>query len=260
MKQIAATKQTPDTGSETGAATSARRSPFVEGTVSVIPIVVGVIPFGLAVGAASAAADVPTSAAIAGPIMILAGAAQLTAVEMLDAGAAPIAIVISALMLNARFMLYSAALAPWFRHASFTRRVVLALPVIDHMHFICTPRFRAGDLDQRQRTAFYVGTAALPVFAWVASNMAGLVIGNSVPDGVGLHVAGPLGFAGMLATSTEHRPSTIAATTAGAVAVIAVGLPLHLAVVLAPIAGVVAGTRLSGSSRDDDTARDGAPT
>ena len=260
MRQLLTTDRSPGRRSESDDKPTEQRSPFVEGTVAVIPIVIGVIPFGLAVGAASAASGVPTSAVIASPILILAGAAQLTAVEMLDAGAAPVVIVLSALMLNARFMLYSAALAPWFRHASLRQRVVLALPVIDHMHFICTPRFQAGDLDQRQRTAFYLGTAALPVLAWVTANVVGLAVGNGVPDDVGLHVAGPLGFAGMLAKATADRAATAAAAIAGGVTVVAAPLPLHMAVVLAPVVGVVAATRLSGSTHDHNTRRPGAAT
>ena len=47
--------------------------------------------------------------------MILAGAAQLATVQMLDAGTAPLVVIVSALVINARILLYSAALAPWFR-------------------------------------------------------------------------------------------------------------------------------------------------
>ena len=75
-------------------------------------MVIGVVPFSLAIGAAIGATGLSTAQGrVSGPA-ILAGAAQLTTVEMLDGGAAPVVIVLSALMINARILLYSASMAP----------------------------------------------------------------------------------------------------------------------------------------------------
>ena len=80
-------------------------------------MVIGVLPLGLAIGAAIGTSSIPPLAGWLGGPLIFGGAAQLIAVQLLDAGAAPAVIVISALLVNARIVMYGAAIAPWFRGA-----------------------------------------------------------------------------------------------------------------------------------------------
>ena len=229
---------------------SSRTGDFIAGVRAITPMVIGVVPFGLAIGAAAAASETPTTAALANAPLMLAGAAQLTAIQMLDAGAAPLVIIASALMINARILLYSASLAPWFRGEPLRRRLLLAVPVIDQLHFTCVPRFEQGDLDRSGRIAFYAGAGCWLVSAWVAANTAAILIGARVPDSVGLHVAAPLALAGLLAKSITNRHAVTAAATAAVVSIAAVGLPFRSAVLVAAVAGIGAGTVHTRSSAD----------
>jgi predicted branched-subunit amino acid permease len=214
-------------------------------------MVIGVIPFALAIGAAVGASSLTRGEGVLSGPVILAGAAQLSVVQMLDAGAAPLVIVLSALMINARLLLYSASLAPWFRDEPLRHRLLLALPVIDQLHFTCTPRFERGDLDERGRRAYYVGAATWLAGAWFAAQAAAIVVGANVPDAVGLDVAAPLALVGLLAKSTVDRRSVLAAIVAAAVTTVAVVLPFHSAVLVGTLAGIAAGVR-------SDHRRDGA--
>lgn len=231
--------------------------PFVEGAKAVTPMVVGIAPFGLAIGAAAAASSVSTPAALASAPLILAGAAQLTAIQMLDAGVAPLVIILSALMINARILLYSTSLAPWFRGESLGRRLLLAVPVIDQLHFTCVPRFEQGDLDRAGRIAFYAGAATWLLSAWIATNSAAILIGARLPDSAGLHIAAPLALAGLLAKSISDRRATTAAAVSAIVTVAAVGLPFRCAILVAAITGIAAAIRFgSGTDSGTDTGVD----
>ena len=216
-------------------------SAAAEGVRDITPMVIGVIPFGLAVGAAIGASDLSAAQGLVSGPTILAGAAQLTTVQMLDGGAAPLVIVLSALMINARILLYSASMAPWFRGGSLGQRLLLALPVIDQLHFTCVPRFENGDLDRRGRIAYYVGAAAWLVTAWITSQAAAILVGARVPESVGLHVAAPLALAGLLAKSLVDRRSIVAAAVAGFLVVAGAGLPFRSAVLVAALGGIGAG-------------------
>lgn len=218
------------------------RAAFADGVRDITPMVVGVGPFGLAIGATAATLQIDSGAAIASAPLILAGAAQLTTLQMLDAGVAPAVIVLSALMVNARLLLYSTSIAPWFRHEPLRRRLVLAVPVIDQMHFTCVPRFEQGDLDRAGRLAYYAGAAIWLVGAWLTSQTVALLIGAQVPDAVGLRVAAPLALVGLLAKSMADRRSIVAAVAACVLAVVGVGLPFHSAVLVAALVGIAAGT------------------
>jgi predicted branched-subunit amino acid permease len=173
--------------------------------------------------------------------LIFGGAAQLMAVQLLDAGAAPAVIIASALLVNSRIVMYSAAIAPWFRTAPLRQRLLVAAPLIDPLYLTCTARYERADLDQRGRLAYYTGAAVLLLASWMAIQAVAIAIGDSIPDAAGLHVAAPLAFAGMLAKATVARPAIAAASAAGLVAVTAAGMPYQGGITLAVVAGIVAG-------------------
>lgn len=213
-----------------------------DGARAVLPIALGLLPFAFAIGAAIRASGIDPLAGWAGAPLIFAGAAQLTTVQMLGAGAAPLVIVASALAVNARVLMYGAAAAPWFRGVPLRRRLLLALPIIDPLYLPCAARFRRGDLDRAERQAFYAGAAALLGSMWTAGQGVALVAGASLPAALALDVAAPLAFAGLLATAVAGRGAVVAAATGAVVAVVAVGLPFQSAVLVAAVAGVAAGT------------------
>ena len=225
-----------------GAVGTTSRSAFREGVRDITPMVVGVVPFGMAIGATAGSLQVNAGAALASAPLILAGAAQLTTLQMLDAGVAPVVIVLSALMINARLLLYSTSIAPWVRHEPLRRRLALAVPVIDQMHFTCVPRFERGDQDRSQRLAYYTGAATWLVSAWLVSQTVAMLVGAQVPDAVGLRVAAPLALVGLLAKSITDGRSLATAGVAAAVAVVGAGIPFNSAVLVAAIAGITVGT------------------
>ncbi len=219
----------------------ARRSPMAaarEGVRDITPMVIGVVPFGLAIGASIGASSLTTAQGIATGPVILAGAAQLSTITMLDAGAAPLVIILSALMINARLLLYSTSLAPWFAGEPLRRRLVLAVPVIDQLYFTCLPRFERGDLDADGRRWYYAGAGAWLASAWVASQAVAIVAGAQLPDWLGLRVAAPLALAGLLAKSVTTRRATTAGVVAAVVTLVAVDLPFHSVVLVATLVAV----------------------
>ena len=205
-------------------------------------MVIGVVPFGLAIGATVGASDLSAAQGVASAPAIFAGAAQLSVVGMLDQGAMPFVIVLSALVINARILLYSASLAPWFADEPLRHRLLLAVPVIDQLYFTCAPRFEQGDLDACGRRWFYGGAAALLTSSWVASQAIAVAAGATLPEWTGLHIAAPLALAGLLAKALQSRASNTAAAVAGIVAVLGVGLPFQSAVLIATLGGIAAGT------------------
>jgi predicted branched-subunit amino acid permease len=229
--------------------TGARRSHLriaLEGVRDMTPMVVGVVPFALAIGSAIGASSLSEAEGLFSAGAILAGSAQMAAIHMLDTGTAAWVVVVSALVINARLLLYGAALAPWFAGQPVWRRVVLAVLVIDQMYFLCSERFRRGDLDPAGRVAYYVGAGAWLMSAWVAAQAAAILLGASAPAWLGLELAAPLVLVGLLATSMSSRAAVSAAVASGLVVVVGAGLPLHSAVLVATIGGVAVGRLCSG--------------
>jgi predicted branched-subunit amino acid permease len=166
-------------------------------------------------------------------------------------------IILSAIMINARIILYSASLAPWFTDQPLHRRLLLAVPVIDQLHFTCSPRFASGDLDSRDRLAYYVGAAGWLLTAWVVTQASAILIGAQLPAALGLDVAAPLALVGLIAKSTNDRASIVAAMSSMVMAVVAVGLPLHSSILIATLFGITAG-RVADVIRPRDESEGGS--
>ena len=213
-----------------------------DGVRDIIPIVIGVAPFGLAIGASIGTSGLSLAQGIFSGPGISAGAAQLTTVQMLDAGAAPLVIVLSALMINARLLIYSASMAPWFATEPVRRRLLLAMPLIDQLYFLALPRFESGDLDARERRWYYVGAASFLVGAWTLAQFVGIVGGNQLPDWLGLKIAAPLALAGLLAKSVTGRRATVSAVIAAGIALVAAGLPFRSSVLVATLVALAVGS------------------
>ncbi len=226
------------TAARNTASPSRATSIAIEGARDITPMVIGVIPFGLAIGASIGSSSVGTAEGLASGPLILAGAAQLSTLRLLDSGAAALVVILSALMINARLLLYSASLAPWFSNEPLRRRLLLAAPVIDQLHFTCTPRFERGDLDASGRRWYYTGAAAWLAGAWVASQVIAAVAGARLPEWLGLELAAPLALAGLLAKSVNGRRTILAAIVAAGVNVAAVGLPYNSAVLVATVIAI----------------------
>jgi len=77
-----------------------RRGDAVAGARAMLPWLLGVAPFGLVVGVSAARADIPTLAGVLTGPVIFAGSAQVATIELLDAGAAPLVVVGTALIIK----------------------------------------------------------------------------------------------------------------------------------------------------------------
>lgn len=215
-----------------------------DGARDMTPMVLGILPFGLALGATIGASSVGIAAGLASAPIVLAGAAQLATLQMLEAGSNPVVIVVSALLINLRILLYGASLAPWFSEVRPARRVLLSTAVIDQTLFVCLPRFRRGDLDQRGRVAYYVGAGGWLIAVWLASQTAAVALGTELPASWRLDMAAPLALVGLLAKSVGSRSSLVAGLVGVVVAVVGVGLPFHSATLVATLVAIVAALRI----------------
>lgn len=207
----------------------------------VLPHVVAVVPFALAIGAAGVANGLTEVEGLAGAFALLAGSSQLAATELFGDGAGILLVVGAVLVINLRFMLYGAGVNRWFGDLSRQQRLMLSLPIVDQTFLICEDRF-ANETDVEWRRRYYLTATALLIVAFVGAQIIGYRVGASVPAGLGLHMAAPLVFAGMLGKTLVGRPQMAAAVAAAAAMVVASGLPGGLGLPVAALCGLIAGS------------------
>ena len=110
------------------------RSEFMAGVKALLPILLGVIPFGMISGIAVVQTHIPPVSGFVMSLLIFSGAALIVALQLITTGAPALVVVFSALVINLRFMIYSASLAPLFKHLSVGRKSLLAYLLSDQAY------------------------------------------------------------------------------------------------------------------------------
>ena len=216
------------------------RAGLFDGMRSVVPLLVGVFPFALIFGVTAAGSSVGGGLGYASSLIIFAGAAQLATVQLLDENAAAAVVIATALVINARHVMYSAALAPHFR--AFPRRWRWALPYVltDQAFAVSISRYDAGT-DPAYKRRFYLGAAMALWATWQAGSAIGVILGASIPEAWSLDFAIPLVFLALLVPALRDRPSIMAAGVGGVVALMANGTAYNLGLLIGALAGISAG-------------------
>ena len=172
--------------------------------------------------------------AIAFSTIVFAGAAQFAAVGYVAGGVAwPVIFLLTAL-LNARHLLYSAALAPWLRDVPIGRRAVIAHLLTDEAFALTIAHFaRAGRTDERGYWLAAIGSTFIP---WNLATIVGVLAGQEIPgpERFGLDVVFPAAMIGLAAGLIADRRDVVAAATGAAVGVL-------VSLALSPSVGIVAG-------------------
>ena len=85
---------------------------FLAGVLAEAPILVGVIPLGIAFGVGAMASGLGLAAMQGLSSIVFAGSSQFVAAQMLAAGAPWVLVVLTIFVVNLRHALYSASVAP----------------------------------------------------------------------------------------------------------------------------------------------------
>ena len=221
-------------------ATPTRREAALAGAGTLVPLAVAAFPFGLVYGVLVANSSVSNWVGGIASIFIIAGASQIALVDLIDRDAPVVVAVGTALIINLRMMLYSAALAPAYGQFSKRWRFGLAALMVDQVVLTSLKYFEEQD-DPRARRWWVVGASALFIGTWVVGTWLGILFGAAIPGGLELGFAIPLTFVALLALAIKGRADVVAAIAAAFVVIVGASLPFSLGLPLGAIAGVAAG-------------------
>lgn len=221
---------------------ASRRSEFLGGARDQLPLLFGVIPFGLIFGALAVAAGLPPLEAQGFSVFIFAGSAQFVAIGLVAGQTPPLLIVATILVVNLRHMLYSAALGPHVQALGLRWKAPLAWLLTDEAFAMASLRYQS----EERRTAhwYFLGTGLTLWASWQLSTLAGIALGARIPESWSLDFALPLTFLAILVPQLKDRPSIASALVAGGLSVALAGVPLKLGLMLAIVAGVAVGALL----------------
>jgi predicted branched-subunit amino acid permease len=209
----------------------------------------GVIAFGLMLGVTVVSLGAGRGQAVLGAVLVYGGSAQLTTITVLHLGSGVLAAAVSGAVVNARIMLYGAALEPWFRHQPLWVRLLAPHFIQDQTYLSVVER---PELRGRDFRRYWSCAGLLLLVIWTASVLAGLVIGPVLPPLPHLALVGIALFASMLASKLVERTAVVAAVVAGGVALAVIRIVPELGILGGAAAGVIAALAVGGRDERSD--------
>ena len=229
------------------------RESFLAGARDIAPLVPAAISFGLVTGAAVTQAGLGLLESVGMSVGVYGGAAQLAATVLWDERA-PLAVTAgTALVINARFFIDSASIAPLLSARSVAAGSALAYLLRDGADALTMTR--AVGSERIATGPYYVGAGLTDWGMWVAATSAGALGAAFVPESWSLEFVVTLVFIALLMDAVKGRPDIEAAIVAATAAVVLVPLlPLQTGLLAAIALGMT-----WGFVRDVDSGGGGAP-
>jgi 4-azaleucine resistance transporter AzlC len=213
---------------------------FFSGVKSMLPILLGVIPFGVTYGVLALAAGPTLPVALGMSSIVYAGSAQIVAVQLFSAAVPAVVMLITILMVNLRHVLYSASLAPHLRHLRSSWKWLLGYLLTDEAYAVTIAHYNQH-VTLPNGHWFFLGAGVSMWCAWQVSTTLGIFLGAVIPKNWPLDFTITLTFIALLVPMLKDRPSVVVSVTAGIIALLTVGLPLRLNLILAVLVAVAVG-------------------
>lgn len=153
--------------------------PWLEGLRRALPIVLGYLPVGFAFGVLAVKNGIPPALAVGMSILQFSGSGQFVFASLWGAGAGVLSVSTAVFIVNLRYMLMSAAEAPWMTGIGRFKRLLLGLGITDETFVVHAAALKAGWLLNTQTMFVCNQTTQL---AWVSGSAIGAFCGSLVDD------------------------------------------------------------------------------
>ncbi|MBA5689766.1 AzlC family ABC transporter permease [Rugamonas apoptosis] len=210
-----------------------------EGLKTGMPTLFGIGAWGLVVGIAMVKTGLTVPQALAMTLVVFAGSAQLASLPLIAAHAPIWVIFATALVVNLRFVIFSALLAPHFANLPLRKRFLLGYVAGDMTVALFLQKY-PSEAPQVGKLSYLKGLLYPNWAAWQVGSIAGIFLGSAVPPEWGLGFAGTLAIICITVPLVASRPALCGVLVAGVVAVLAAGLPYKLGLLAAVLLGMAA--------------------
>ncbi|MBR7781175.1 AzlC family ABC transporter permease [Undibacterium luofuense] len=215
------------------------------------PTLFGIGAWGLVVGVAMIKAGLSVPQALGMTLLVFAGSAQLASLPLIAAHAPLWVIFATALVVNLRFVIFSAILAPHFAHLPLRTRAWLGFLTGDVSVSLFVQQY--PELENGKYKLSYLKALVFPNWtAWQIGSVAGILAGSQVPENWGLGFAGTLAILCVMLPLMIGRIAAAGVLVAGVVSLTLHALPYKLGLLCAVLAGVVVAMMLEkkGANRE----------
>lgn len=231
----------------------ALRDAFTAGVWRAVPSMIAIVLWGAVTGVTMVKSGLSPLQAAGMSLLVFAGSAQLAALPLIAAHAPIWVVLLTALVINLRFVIFSAAARTYFTHLPLRQRLFSAYLNGDLGFALFAQRF--GDERERgtpYQWGYFFGAAWLNWIVWQVASVAGILLAGLLPTDWGLELAAVLALVAVVIPMVASRPAVIGVLVTGVVSVALAGLPLKLGLPAAVLVGV--GVAVAIEPADDEAA------
>ena len=209
-----------------------------EGFRTGLPTLFGIGAWGMVVGIAMVKSGLTVLQASGMTLLVFAGSAQLASLPLIVAHAPVWVIFATALVVNLRFVIFSALLAPHFSHLPWKQRLFYGYISGDLTIAMFLQRFPTA-APVKGKLSYLKGLMFPNWCAWQVGSLTGIFLGSAIPTEWGLGFAGTLAILCITVPLIINSAALCGVLVAGAVAVVANGFPYKLGLLVAVLAGML---------------------
>ncbi len=216
------------------------RTQFFTGVRDLLPILLGVLPFGLIYGVAAVNAHIPPVLAFLMSPIVFSGSAQFAATQLIANGALVSVVIFTIYIVNLRHVMYSATISPHFKSLPMRWKMFLSYLLTDEAFAMTITRFNA-EPQMPHKNWYFFGAGASLWITWQIATAVGVFAGGQIPASWSLDFSGALTFLALSVPAIRDRSTAVAAIVGGVSAVMLRGMPYQLGLVTAALLGIAAG-------------------
>ncbi|WP_208349583.1 AzlC family ABC transporter permease [Pseudaestuariivita rosea] len=223
--------------------TSTTKSIFFKGVLDGLPFLLVVGPFGLLFGVIATEAGLNVAETMGFSVLVIAGASQFTAIQLMVDNAPTAIVLATALAVNLRMAMYSASITPHLGAAPLWKRALVAYFLVDQTYAVSVDKYERSDWSLPQKLAYFFGVV-LPICPmWYVLTLTGAMLGEAIPDAWALDFAVPITFLALVAPALRTLPHVAAAVTSIVLALALAGLPYNVGLIIAAIVAMMVGAQ-----------------
>jgi len=232
-------------------ASSAPKAAFWRGFRIGLPFILAAAPFGLLFGVIATEAGFDVIQVLGMGFLVIAGAAQFTALAQMQDAAPVIVVLAASLAVNLRMAMYSASLAPHLQDAPLWQRAFAAYVLVDNVYALSISEFTDNPTTTTaQKIVFYFGTAVATVPVWYVSTFLGGWFGQSIPPEYALDFTPAFVFIAVVAPMFRTRAHVAAGVTSVFVALALDFLPFSSGLLIAGFAAMLVGAEVERRTQE----------
>jgi len=218
------------------------RKSFLRGATSCAPFMIVIGPFSVLFGVVATEAGLTLVETMSFSVLVIAGASQFTAVQMMTENAPALVVLLTSLAVNLRLAMYSASLTPHLGTASLRARALVSYTLVDQTYANSMLEFEnRPQLSPAEKLAFYFGGSAVIAPFWFGLTFLGAKVGTALPPEFALDFAVPLTFIALVAPMLRSPAHLAAAIVSVVLSLALVFLPYSTGIFVAGIAAMLTG-------------------